>query len=841
MKKIDFNQNWTFGKCGQELTTIVALPYDAMIHEERKADCLNGKATGYFPGGAYQYEKQIYVPDEWENKTVILEFEGVYQKAEVLVNGKSLYSHPYGYTGFNVDISEALNYGVDNSITVFADNSGEPCTRWYCGSGIYRPVWLYVGEKKHIEVDGVQVTTVSDFPAIVRVKTIANGGEAHVAIYRDGKEIASSDGMDTQMTVPDAHLWSEDSPVLYECRVELTEKGKIVDSQAVSFGICKLRWSTEGLSVNGSFVKLRGACIHHDNGILGACEYPEAALRKVKILKQSGFNAIRCAHNPCSKALLTACDQIGIYVMDEFVDMWYEHKNRYDYADFFEEWHEKDLTSMIRKDVSHPSVILYSIGNEVTETAEPSGIRYTKKMTELIHELDSTRPVTCGINMSLNVMHFAGMGVYQPTDGENIRQPEPKNPKALAILAEMMEDGKNNTAVEKLKSSDSTKAGEAALGMQEEMGSKKDGKLVGSEYFNQMMVTMMDRQMVMVTQEIAKVLSEDAYAALDIAGYNYAITRYKLDAEDYPKRISVGTETLPQRIYDNWEAVMACPYSIGDFVWTGWDYLGEAGIGAVCYDSFGTKDKDYPFLLAGCGAIDILGYPRPEIWLNKAVYGISDTPYIGVEPVDHADENRIISAWRYSNAVHSWSWDGCEGKKSDIVIYSRAAKVKLFQDGQLLGEQIPDKCQAKFEALYRSGILEAVAYDKDGIEIGRDKLCTAKKTTRISLYPEKKNLAADGQDLCYLNIALTDEDGIVKMTEDRILNVRVTGAGHLEGFGSANPCTEEVYTDENHSTYYGQALAVIRAGWEAGKILVRVEDGDGLYAETMIEVFGVTD
>lgn len=231
MKKIDFNQSWTFGKYGQELTTIVDLPHDAMLHEERKADCLNGKATGYFPGGAYRYEKQFFVPDEWENKAVILEFEGVYQNAEVWVNGKSLYSQPYGYTGFTVDISQELNYGAANSVTVLADNSGEPCTRWYSGSGIYRPVWLYVGEKTHIEVDGVQVTTVSDSPAIVRVKTIASGGEARVAIYKAGKEIAVSDGMDTQITVPDACLWSEDSPVLYECRVELTKEGKIVDSR----------------------------------------------------------------------------------------------------------------------------------------------------------------------------------------------------------------------------------------------------------------------------------------------------------------------------------------------------------------------------------------------------------------------------------------------------------------------------------------------------------------------------------------------------------------------------------------------------------------------------------
>lgn len=823
MKKIDFNQGWLFRKCSAESSAVpVALPHDAMLHENRDPACLNGKSTGYFPGGKYEYTRTFFAPEEWSNQAVLLEFEGVYQNTTVCLNGKQLTWHPYGYTGFTVDLTDVLICGSNNTITVTADNSGEPSTRWYSGSGIYRPVWLYTGSKAHIEINGVQLFTVSADPAVIRVKTQTNAGTAHIRIEKNGIIIAESIGNDVQIPIPNAQLWSADTPELYTCTAELVLNDAVVDSQSTCFGICHRTWSTQGLFINGQETKLRGACIHHDNGVLGACEYPAAALRRAKILKDAGFNAIRMAHNPASKALLDACDRVGLYVMDELTDMWYEHKNRFDYATWFEQWYESDLSTMIRKDISHPSVLMYSIGNEVTETAQPSGISYARKMTELCHDLDSTRPVTCGVNMALNVMHFAGLGVYKPEPGDPVRPPEPKNPKALAILGKMMQ-AKRGQAQPNAQQADSMEAGKAALGMQADAGSKVDGKLVGSEYFNKMMVTMKEQQQAVVKQDIAKVLTEDAYAALDIAGYNYAITRYELDAQDYPDRISVGSETLPQTIYKNWQYVMACPYSLGDFIWTGWDYLGEAGIGAFCYDSVGTKDKDYPFLLAGSGIIDILGQHRPEVWLNKAVYGLTDAPYIGVEPVTHSNENRIISAWRFSDAVHSWSWEGCEGSKAEIIVYCRAPWVELFLNGESLGKKETIECQVKFETIYSPGVLTAVSYDDNGNELGRDELVTATGHTHLQLRADKEILSADGQDLCHLQINLVGENGVVKASEDREVTVTVEGEGFLAGFGNAAPCTEESYTDNIHTTYYGNALAVIRSGIHAGDIRVRVE------------------
>lgn len=827
MKKTDFNLEWQFVRKG-EASVSVNLPHDAMLHEKRDPACINGKSTGYFPGGQYAYMKTFFAPEDWTKKSVFLEFEGVYHNAVVSVNGREAGRHPYGYTGFTVDLTELLVYGSENVIEVMVDTSGEPNTRWYSGAGIYRPVWLYVGEKIHIEIDGVQITTLSHEPAVISVKTLANGGFAQIEIRRENELIAVASGNDVQIMIPDAELWSADAPNLYDCRVLLQNDGRFVDEQKVRFGICHLEWNTKGLFINGQETKLRGACIHHDNGILGACEYPAAARRRVRILKDAGFNAIRSAHNPLSRAMLEACDELGLYVMDELCDMWYEHKNRYDYATWFEEWHTADLTAMIQKDISHPSVIMYSIGNEVTETAEPGGITLTKEMTQLCHDLDATRPVTCGINMALNVMHFAGLGVYKPAPGEKVRPPEAKNPKALAVLGKMMEARKAQAAksVGQQGQADTGAAGTAALGMQADAGARQDGKLVGSEYFNKMMVTMKDQQQAVVKQDIAKILSEDAYAVLDIAGYNYAITRYELDAQDYPDRISVGTETLPQKIYQNWQHVMACPYSIGDFIWTGWDYIGEAGVGIFCYDSVGEKDGAYPDLLAGSGVIDILGDERPEVGLNRAVYGLTDQPTIGVEPLTHAGENHIISAWRYSDAVRSWSWEGCENRDAEIIVYSGGETVELFQDGVSVGRQKLEECQTKFQTIYHPGALVAVAYDSDGRELGRDELRSARGKTKLSVMPDKLQMKADGQDLCYLNISLTGEDGIRKASVDRKLTLTVAGAGTLAGFGNAAPCTEESYTDHIHTTFYGRAQAVLRAGTEAGKIRVSVSAPD---------------
>ena len=393
---IGFNNNWT---CNGKPVT---LPHDAQISEKRGKDVSNG-GHGYFPGGVYTYEKTFTAPREWEGKDILAEFEGVYKNATVSLNGKELCFHPYGYTGFFVEL-KGLNYGGENTLTVVADNSKLPNSRWYSGSGIYRPVWLHVCEKGGLRPESVKISTVSIDPAVIRI-------EAPVSVKAEVEGI-TGEGTSFELTIPNAKLWSDETPYLYTAKITAGEG----DTVEIPFGIRQITWSNKGLFINGKETLLRGGCVHHDSGILGAATYAESEERRVRILKENGFNAIRSAHNPCSKAMLDACDRLGMYVMDETFDMWYNRKNPYDYGADFEKCWEADVTSMVERDFNHPSVILYSIGNEVGEPAEAKGLDYGKKMIELCHKLDASRPVTCGANLMIMGRTAKGNALYK--DGE---------------------------------------------------------------------------------------------------------------------------------------------------------------------------------------------------------------------------------------------------------------------------------------------------------------------------------------------------------------------------------------------------------------------------------------
>lgn len=784
MSKIHFNDNWTVQKEGEHKLYNVTLPHDAMIYEKRDPDCVNGCDTGFYPGGCYIYTKDWFVPAEYKNKNIVLEFEGVYKNASVYINGQLAAKRPYGYSGFYADCDGLLKYDCKNEIKVIADNSKVPNSRWYSGSGIYRPVYLHIKEKTHIALDGIKINTTSIDPAIIHVCTTHNNGEVTVEILDNGNRIASAQGDNVDITIENAKLWSDEIPQLYQCKVTLYENADITDEETVSFGIRTLSWSTNGFFVNGHEVKLRGACIHHDNGIVGACAFRDAEERKIRLLKEAGFNAVRSAHNPCSKYLLEAADKYGVYVMDELTDMWYRRKKAYDYALDFEDWFEQDIKSMVEKCYNHPSVMMYSTGNEIVETSEKKAIEVSKQMQQVFHSLDPSRPVTCGINLALSAMGSFGIGVFQD------EKPKKKKPN------------KNNNK------------------------KKPSGKkLVSSELYNTL-VQFMGNQMNMVSRmKISDKATAGVFEYVDICGYNYAVSRYANEPKHHPERIIVGSETRPPTIVENWKLVSKLPYVIGDFMWAGYDYLGEAGIGAVSYSSqnAGVLLKKYPYLLANSGIIDLCGQFRPEVWLTRAAYGIiGNKPYIGVEPLTHAKEKSVRSMWRQSDAVHSWSWQGCKGFPADIVVYSNADSVKLLLNDAVVAHKKVKDCKAEFKTVYDPGTLTAINYNSNGDEIGRDILKTAANKTVIQLDAEKGTLTANGQDLCYLHIYLTDENGEVKAAEDTSVTVKVTGEGVLQGLGSANPYTEEGFASATHRTYYGRALAVIRSGHRSGEIKITV-------------------
>lgn len=346
MEKINFCKDWLFCKKDSKIQKSVTLPHDAMLGEERLADNPSGSGGAYFSGNAYVYEKIFEAPLEWSNKKVVFQFEGIYQTAVIYLNHQEAGRVFNGYTTTEIVADSFLKYGSQNLIQVEVDNQNQPNSRWYSGAGIYRPAWIYLTEKEGIELHGVKIKTVSYSPAQIEVSVSAGRGTPEITILEGTDEVAAARGNCVTIDIPDAKLWSDKSPDLYTCHVELHEED-IDDVWEETFGIRKLEWSPEGFFVNGQNVLLRGGCIHHDNGILGACGYEEAEWRKIRIMKEQGFNAIRSSHNPCSQAMLEACDALGMYMIDETWDMWYHHKTKYDYAAFFRENFRSDLHTIV--------------------------------------------------------------------------------------------------------------------------------------------------------------------------------------------------------------------------------------------------------------------------------------------------------------------------------------------------------------------------------------------------------------------------------------------------------------------------------------------------------------
>lgn len=798
MRAVEFNEDWVVrDEAGRSKS--VVLPHDAMIEREREPESKAGGAQAYFPGGRYCYEKKFWVPEEWAEQSVYLQFEGVYKNARVYLNGKEAGGASYGYIPFFVNTEGMLHYGAENVVRVEAENEEQPDSRWYTGAGIYRPVWLWMGRKEHIEPEGVKITTLSCSPARILVQADYTGegcgvrveileekriAEGEKRIVKGEKIIAEAEGNRVEIEVPDAKLWSDETPFLYRYRVSLVNNGVICDTAEGSFGIRKVTWDENGLYVNGKNTLLRGGCIHHDNGILGAAAHDKSEERRVRLLKEAGYNAVRSAHNPASRALLEACDRFGMYVMDESWDMWFAHKSRFDYACEWRQHYREDLKAMVARDYNHPSVILYSIGNEVSEPAKEEGVRLTGEMVDYLHELDPGRAVTIGLNLMIVHSSKKGKGIYKEEGGRDESGDEKMskmNSTMFNMVASMVGTGMN-------KSANSKAADESTA---------------------------------------------PCLDLVDIAGYNYASGRYPLEGKAHPGRLVVGSETFPQDIARNWAMVKKYPYLIGDFMWTAWDYLGEVGIGAWAYTEDGKGfSKPYPWLLADCGAFDILGNPGAAVACARAAWDLDEAPYIGVQPVNHPGVKPAKAVWRGTNAFASWSYQGCEGNLAVIEVYSSAPVVELSLNGKSLGRKKTKLCRAVFKTKYRSGRLEAAAYDRQGKNVGSSSLISAEGKIKIQALPEEKEIGVG--EICYIPVTLAGENGVVESNADRELTATVEG-GELLAFGSANPRTRERYDSGSFATYYGRALAVVR-GTKKGALKLKV-NGEGMEtAEAVVEV-----
>lgn len=784
MKATSLLTGWTCRHLGDTAPgKTVTLPHDAMLAEPRTALSAGGTNTGWYEGHDYEYRRTLTVPENELADTHILEFEGVYHNAEVWLNGQKAAFRPYGYTNFYVDCAPYLHAG-ENELRVIARNADQPNSRWYSGAGIYRPVQLWTARGAHITLNGVKIRTLSLDPAVVevRVKTTAPGTVRLTVDDLPAMQQESGGEAVFTLTLDNARLWTPETPNLYTCRVSFAD-----DEVTETFGVRKVEWGTDGFLLNGKRHIIQGACIHHDNGLLGAVCDPDAVARKVRLLKENGYNAIRSAHNPCSKALLAECDWQGMLVMDEYIDHWYIHKTEHDYVDYFNDWWHQDLTDMVEKDYNHPCVVLYSTGNEVSETAQKRGIALTKEMTDFLHGLDDSRPVTCGVNIFFNFLSSIGFGVYSDEKAKK--------------EAERAEKAKQR--------------GEKAA--------KK--KAVGSQFFNNLAGLLGDEFMKRgATLHGCDVKTRDAFANMDIAGYNYGIYRYKHDLKKYPQRLILGSETFCNDAYKFRELAKQEPRLVGDFVWAGMDYLGEVMVGSWEYADYAeTFDGGPGWVSAGSGRIDLTGKPLGEALYTRVALEADNGPYIAVCPVNHTGDRHSPSAWKMTNAMPSWSWTGCEGGKANVEVYARAARVELVLNGHTVGSKtLKNDCLARFSIPYESGTLEAVSYDAADHEIGRCKLQSAGSTTRLTLDAEEPTVKPG--HLCYIRLRYTDENGITKPLARGSIQVQVRG-GTLVGLGSACPFNKHSYLDSETDTYYGEALAIVRMG-DGEAMTIAASDGE---------------
>jgi beta-galactosidase len=725
---------------------------------------IGGTATGYVSGGTAWYRKHFTLKKRDTGKAVVLRFDGIYMESEVWVNGKPAGMHTYGYTPFWFDITSLLNKpGEENVIAVKVRNIGRN-SRWYSGSGIYRNVHLTLTQPVHIPVWGVQVTTsvLADTAAVVQVgfsvrnETLGKAsGQYKVTIKGPDGQIAGSDEgfftlegkrdvvLHAKISISDPVLWSPDNPELYQAEVTLLAGKTITDQYPQPFGIRTLEVSADkGFLLNGQPLELKGGCMHHDNGLLGSAAFDRAEERRVEIMKANGFNAIRTSHNPPSEAFLNACDRIGMLVIDETFDMWERPKNPQDYHRFFRTWWQKDVEAMMMRDRNHPSIFCWSIGNEINERADTSGIRIAKSQITFIRSLDTTRFITNAICE------------FWDKPGKPWKDTAP------------------------------------------------------------------------------------AFALLTVGGYNYQYLRYETDHVAYPERIMMGTESVPKDAFGNWQQVEEHPWVIGDFVWTGMDYLGETGIGHTQYLLPGQQDvfaMTWPWFNAWCGDIDILGNKKPQMLYRDVLWGNSKLEVNVHAPVPEEKTERI-SYWGWPDELPSWNWTGNEDRMMKVSVYTKAPVVRLELNGRVIGEKevsAANHLTAAFEAPYEPGELKAIALDQ-GTEIAIKVLRTTGTPSGIRLTADRNPIRADRSDLAYVTIEIVDEFGQLVNDAAKQITLTVSGDGELIGSGNACPYDMESFGKRVIKTFHGRALAIIRPFDQADIIGFRAS-GEGL-TEGNIEI-----
>lgn len=743
------DNGWTFTLTPDSASSVkpftrrVDLPHDWSVELSFDRNAPAGNDGAYLPTGKGVYTRTIDISeaDTTKNRYALL-FEGVYERWTLRVNGDSIGFRPYGYSTVIYDITPAIVPGK-NEITVEVDNSNQRNSRWYTGSGIYRHVRLIRTSPVAVAPMSLFVTTprISAAEALVSVDFTVNGLSASdkakallTVTDAEGKQVATKETTvatgenKVSLTVNDPQLWSPDSPSLYRLSLQIDNNGSTADLVEQTFGIRSIDFSpTEGFRLNGKPMLINGACVHHDNGILGAASFDAAEARKVRLLKEGGFNAVRTSHNPPSPAFLDECDRQGLLVIDEAFDGWRDSKTENDYSLFFDEWAVTDVADMVRRDRNHPSIIAWSIGNEVIERKKIEIVTTARRLARECRRLDPTRPVTQAL-----CAWDSDWEIYDP-------------------LAEK----------------------------------------------------------------------------LDITGYNYMIHKSESDHERDPERIMWQTESYPADAASNYRKVKDYPYIIGDFVWTGIDYLGESGIGRYHYEGQ-TPGEHYqrpqwPWHGAYCGDIDLTGLRKPISHYRDMLYNDDRKLYMSVREPDGYNGRVRTTQWGVWPSWESWNWKGHEGKDTDIEIISRYPTVRLYVNGAPAGEKTlaeSDNLKAVFTVPYRPGTIRAEGIDAQGNVAESREISTAGAPRSIRLTPDRTVLDSGNSDIAFIVAEIVDGKGNVVPDADATVTFTVSGPGSVIASGSADLTSMERYNTPTATTWKGRALVAVKTTGRQGAIKV---------------------
>ena len=795
MKKIDVNDNWFFTRVSTGESGIVTLPHDGIINTDRNPDQRNYFLLAGFEGGQLLYEKTLTLP---EGKTCVFELEGSYCMTRVYVNGELAADHPYGFTPIQITLNPYLKNENKADIRVEVNIPKEGHGRWYTGGGLYRPAHLYVGDEAYIDLYGLRVTTVSHDPAVIRAEVASHGGDnVKLAVKRRGETVLTAnlpveDGKTSaELTIPDAALWSADEPNLYEIEAVLFNDGEECDAVTETFGIRTIELRPEeGLFVNGERVFLRGGCIHNDNGVIGVVNNDATERYRARNLKKSGFNALRSAHHPMSRSLMKACDEVGLYVMDEAFDYWYRPKGGNPHTQRFLATFESDTALMVQDAYNHPCVIMYSIGNEIPEAGSLKGVRVGKRIVDVIHSIDTTRPTTLCPSVHW-LREYLADTPYLDTDED----------EWLALSDEN-------------RKSDWQHYMKIFMGAVLNLPDSEKGMAYPPTFIK-------------ADEEATKNL----YPYLDVAGYNYYEDRYEELHKLHPERLLLGTETRGTMIVDTMRFAKEHPYVIGDFIWTLQEHLGEANCCGMHYDSpeeaaIRAEGKDpgkcYPWLVNYGGTIDLIGTILPSIHLYEFAWDENKHGlYLASQPPIHDGRAPLSSSYRWTDTVEGWTYEGYEGKPTFVDAYTDAAKVVIFINGKEAGSAKVKDYFVKIPCTYEPGELLGIGYDAEGNELYRTAVRTAGNETRITAMPDRTELCAGGQDFCFIDVMITDGAGNLKLLPEHRVHIEAEGPVVIQGFGSAYHKNEEKYNQESHKTYLGRLKAVIRTTRKSGKARIR--------------------